>query len=377
MSEFQYVAFRAIDGPVRDKDLDYMRQQSSRAEITPWAFANEYHYSDFRGNAVEMLRRGYDLHLHYANFGIRKLMIRLPQGLPAAGAAEPYFVDDSLTFIKNKQGRGGIVSIEPFLEAGERADLWDLDDLVDRLTPLRAELLDGDLRPLYLAHLAIASDDNHDPEESLEAPVPAGLSQLSDAQQALTDFYGLGDALVAAAAQRSPRLPSVRSSEDHYADWLAGQPERTKNAWLSRLLAEPNPTVRREILAEFHKSRNTSAWPAVKLGRTIAQLEAVAEEIASEQTRKSAEKAARARAKKLAKMAADPLATLHETERLVQKRSMNSYEQIASLLVDLRQALAGGNQASLAEQQAQKLRSNNPTLKMLMSELRKRGFLKK
>lgn len=29
-----------------------------------------------------MMRRGYDVHLHYANFGVRKLMFRLPQGLP-------------------------------------------------------------------------------------------------------------------------------------------------------------------------------------------------------------------------------------------------------------------------------------------------------
>src|SRR6266550_2145969 len=82
MSEHQYVAFRAVDGPVSEKNLEYMRRQSSRAEISPWAFENEYHYGDFGGNAEEMLRRGYDVHLHYANFGIRKLLIRLPHGLP-------------------------------------------------------------------------------------------------------------------------------------------------------------------------------------------------------------------------------------------------------------------------------------------------------
>jgi hypothetical protein len=48
MSEHQYVAFRAIEGPVSEDNLEYMRRQSSRAEITPWAFDNEYHYGDFR-----------------------------------------------------------------------------------------------------------------------------------------------------------------------------------------------------------------------------------------------------------------------------------------------------------------------------------------
>lgn len=61
MSEYQYIAFRAIDGPVSEKNLAYMRRQSSRAEITPWSFDNEYHFGDFGGDALEMLRRGYDL----------------------------------------------------------------------------------------------------------------------------------------------------------------------------------------------------------------------------------------------------------------------------------------------------------------------------
>ena len=90
MSEHQIVAFRAVDGPVSEKDLEYMRSQSSRAEVTAWSFDNEYHYGDFRGNALEMLRRGYDVHLHYANFGIRKLLIRLPHGFPDPAAADPY-----------------------------------------------------------------------------------------------------------------------------------------------------------------------------------------------------------------------------------------------------------------------------------------------
>src|SRR5438874_4688879 len=112
MSEHQYVAFRAIDGPVSEKNLEYMQQQSSRADITPWSFDNEYHYGDFRGNPVEMLRRGYDFYFHYANFGTRKLMIRLPNGLPDAKAAEAYFDDESLYFVKDKQGRGGSVAVK-------------------------------------------------------------------------------------------------------------------------------------------------------------------------------------------------------------------------------------------------------------------------
>jgi hypothetical protein len=97
MIKYQHVSFRAIDGPVSEENLEFMRQQSSRAEITPWSFDNEYHYGDFRSKAAEMLRRGYDFHFHYANFGARKLMIRLPNGLPDPKAAEPYFEEEALS----------------------------------------------------------------------------------------------------------------------------------------------------------------------------------------------------------------------------------------------------------------------------------------
>ena len=158
MSEHQYVAFRAIDRALSEKNLAYMRQQSSRAEITPWSFENEYHYGDFHGNAMEMLRRGYDIHLHYANFGIRTLLIRLPGGFPDARAAKPYLDGESLRFVKDKNGPGGTLAIEPSYEPDDLDELWEPAKIFDRLVPLRSEILDGDLRPLYLAHLAVARD---------------------------------------------------------------------------------------------------------------------------------------------------------------------------------------------------------------------------
>lgn len=98
MSEYQFVDFIAIDGAVREKDLEYMRNQSARADISPWRFRNEYSYGDFRGNVPEMLRRGYDAHLQYANFGIRKIAFRLSHGLPCDKRTFAKFaVPDSLT----------------------------------------------------------------------------------------------------------------------------------------------------------------------------------------------------------------------------------------------------------------------------------------
>ena len=62
---------------------------------------------------------------------------------------------------------------------------------------------------------------------------------------------------------------------------------------------------------------------------------------------------------------------------MVARRSQKAYEEIAALLADLREALAGTAQSRLAEERAQKLRAENPTLRLLVSELRRKGFLPK
>jgi hypothetical protein len=373
MSEHQYIAFRAIDRPVSEKNLAFMRRQSSRAEITPWSFDNEYQFGDFHGDAGEMLRRGYDFHIHYANFGIRKLMIRLPDGLPDANGARAYFDGESLYFLKDKRGPGGLLCVEPFYEPGDLDDVWDLDELLARLLPLRAEILEGDLRPLYLAHLAVACDGNHGDEEK-EAPVPAGLHKLTAAQRALAELYEISDALIAAAAQNSPSTPEREDSQKQVEAWLQRQPEGTKTAWLAQLMADPRSPVRSEIRAEFQKSQGVRSWPTIVLDRTIAELKATAEEIERARNHRKAEGAARQRTKKLADMAADPTPTLRKTEQLVKERSMNAYDQIATLLSDLREALAGSAHSDLPEQQARKLKKDNPKLLMLISALRRKGF---
>jgi hypothetical protein len=375
MSEYQHVAFRAIDGPVSEDNLAFMRRQSTRAEITPWSFENEYNYGDFGGDAVEMLRRGYDFHFHYANFGVRTLMIRLPTGLPDPRAAALYLNDESLSFKKDKKGPGGVLCIEPCFEVDDLEEIWEPDEFFESLLSLRAEILAGDLRPLYLARLGVARDMNHDPEEEQEPPVPAGLNKVTQAQRALMELFGLSDALIAAAAENSPPLPQPKDAGNPYVAWLQQQPEARKTAWLAQLLADPQAAVRREILAEFQQHQDIPGWPTARSGRTIAELEASAEVIQGKRDRKAAEQATRQRAKKLADMAADPQRFLRETETLVKQRNIEAYGQIATLLADLREALAGSKQADLADKQALKLKNQNPTLNYLTQALRRQGFL--
>jgi hypothetical protein len=374
MSEYQYVAFRAIDGEVTGKDLEFMQKQSSRAQITPRSFENEYHHGDFRGNAEEMLRRGYDIHLHYANFGIRKLMIRLPGGFPDPKAAESFLTGDGCDVIEDQQGPGITLEISPFYEAGELEDVYDVDTVIDHLAPLRAEILEGDLRPLFLARLAVVCDMNHAPDEETEGPIPAGLKTLTSAQKSLVDFYGIDPYLIEAVAAKAPNLPAKGDRSSDLVDWLRSQSPEQKDRWLLELIqGEPGP-LRRQIRAEFNQHSATPAWPVVEGARTIAQLQTEAEELRTQAKLKSAAAAAKKRDQELAKMAASPDRYFEKAKSLIEEFNTDSYAEASKILADLREALSASGQAERCQQFVMQLAHAHPTKHSLRSALKKAGF---
>src|SRR5580704_17050746 len=81
MSEFQYYEFQAIDRPLSEVDRQALRALSTRARITATSFTNSYEWGSFKGDPAELMERWFDLHLYLANWGSRRLMIRLPTRL--------------------------------------------------------------------------------------------------------------------------------------------------------------------------------------------------------------------------------------------------------------------------------------------------------
>ena len=167
MSEYQYVVFQAIDGPLNDKQLDFAQQQPTRAEVSRWSLSVEYHYSSFRGDVDGLLRRGYDVYLQYTNYGDREIKLRLPHGMPVAKSVWSKYVDGEVGWKKDAKGRGGILSLCPFHETGELEAVWESQQYLDAAVQGRERLLSGDLRALYLLWLCAANDDYNDPAEIL------------------------------------------------------------------------------------------------------------------------------------------------------------------------------------------------------------------
>lgn len=78
MSEYQYYEFQAIDRPLDHAAQDALRSISSRARITATTFTNHCEWGDLKGDPCKFMERWFDLHLYLANWGTRRLMLRVP-----------------------------------------------------------------------------------------------------------------------------------------------------------------------------------------------------------------------------------------------------------------------------------------------------------
>ncbi len=78
MSEYQHYEFRAIDRPLKSREMASLRNLSTRAEITPTSFVNEYQYGDFKGDPAILMDRYFDAFVYVANWGTHRLMFRIP-----------------------------------------------------------------------------------------------------------------------------------------------------------------------------------------------------------------------------------------------------------------------------------------------------------
>ncbi|MBV9122506.1 MAG: hypothetical protein JO112_03960, partial [Planctomycetes bacterium] len=187
MSEYQYYEFQAIDRPLDARAMAALRAITSRARITPTSLVNVYHFGDFKGDPDQLMEKYFDAHLYVANWGSRRLMLRLPaKSLPLA-SVEPYASTEVLRAWATKEHV--ILDFNSDSEDGDE-DFEEGEGWLASLLPLRADLLAGDLRCLYLAWLTGIEYSEADDDES-EPPVPPGLGQLSAPLRSFLDFLRL------------------------------------------------------------------------------------------------------------------------------------------------------------------------------------------
>jgi hypothetical protein len=376
MSEYQYYEFRAVDRPLTDAEMREMRAVSSRAEITPTRFVNEYNWGDFKGRPDQWMERWFDAFLYLANWGSRQLMLRLPADALELETARRYCVGESARV----WAHGGFVILSFGLEE-EDGDSWDEDGSgwLASILPLRDEIAGGDHRALYLGWLLDAQAGDREDDEP-EPPVPPGLATPSRALKAFIDFLRVDPDLVQAAAEGSPPM-AAGPDEGALPGWIAALPQAEKTELLVRVAGDAPASVRAELLRRFRQAHRTVTAPP-EGGRTVSELLQAAERISKERSRAEAQRAARekerrereaakARALHLDRLAPREEEAWGEVDALVALKQSKAYDQAVSLLKDLRDlATRDGREPTFAAR-LQALREAHATKRSFLDRLRK------
>lgn len=335
MSEFQYYEFQAVDRPLTKGEQKMLRDLSSRARITATSFTNHYDWGDFRGDPSRLMETFFDLHLYVANWGTRRLMMRVPKRLIDRDALGAFLDEVEWVTLRNK-GEHTIIDI---CREEVEPDYDEADDgagSLAALAPLRADILAGDLRLFYLLWLSAVADDlltDDTPE-----PLP-GIGPLTGALEAAAAFFDIAGDLVAAAAA-SPHAEEL--PPEALRAFVSGLAEGERTDLLLRLIDGDA-----HVGAELRRRARAQSPGGGRPRRTVGGLRAAAEEI--RQAREAAAAARRQvqerrRAEELERERRDRLDALRrrgdkvwtEVETEIERRNPLGYDRATALLGDLK-----------------------------------------
>ena len=329
MSEHQCYEFVALDRPLTPSQMAELRAISTRADITPTRFWNEYQWGDLKADPAKLVERYFDAHMYFANWGTHRLILRVPVKRVALKSLQAYFVGDAA----RARVAGEQLILDLHSEDEEPDYYEESQGSLAALAPVRTDLMRGDLRVAYLAWLLAVQAgevaDNHP-----EPPVPPGLSDLTASQAAMAEFLRIDEDLIAAAAEASNETADERPA---LRKWVLALTPRMKDDWLRRAIDEPDLALGGELLRAYR----AEAKPALATGRrTVADLLASAEghrgarervEVARVEKAKKAAEAARN--KRLDRLSGRVDAAWADLEALVEK---SAYEEALTLATDLR-----------------------------------------
>jgi hypothetical protein len=255
---------------------------------------------------------------------------------------------------------------------------------MQRLAPLRDELLRGDLRPLYLGWLAGACGDDELSENVLEPEVPPGLSELSSPQLALVEFLEIDPDMLAAAMAGSARIsPADVAEADRIDAWLA-EWRRDDMMAVLKLLAQGRGQEAQRLVrsrqAAWLRTQRPAHAPATPR-RNVAELR----QLAKSGTAKRLEREAQERAKQEAERRQQREAYLRQwmtevdqhwdaADAQAKRGSASGYEQAVRILVDLAEGYALTSSRKEFERTLRRFLVRHATRGALLRRLTKAGL---
>ncbi len=342
MSEYQRYEFMTIDRPLTRAQLDAVNALSSHIEASSTHALIEYHWGDFKHDPIKVLHEFFDGFLYWANWGSPQLAFRFPHGILPADLIDGYDLEDFVTFTRHPDY--DILDIQ-FGEM-EAPDEWTAYEL-GSLIAIRDELMEGDLRALYIVWLAAQimiegydEEENENEEEDWEIsvpPVPPGFGTLTAAQYSLAELLQVPQELLVAAARHSKGAGP--STKDDFAAWVKLLSPERQNDYLVRL-AHNEPGLSRLLVRELRElgQDKTSAAPPTGEHVTYITLLAESKAIRAGLEREKREQEQAARLRHLQEIHDHQDAYWHQVEQAVMRGTGTGYDEALRSLVELREA---------------------------------------
>ena len=342
MSEYQRYEFMTIDRPLTRAQLDAVNSLSSHIEASSTHALIEYHWGDFKHNPIKVLHEFFDGFLYWANWGSPQLAFRFPHGILPNDLIDGYDLEDFVTFTRHPDY--DILDIH-FGEM-EAPDEWTEYEL-GSLIAIRDELMEGDLRALYIVWLAAQimiegydEEEHENEEEDWEIsvpPVPPGFGTLTAAQSSLAELLQVPQELLVAAARHSKA--AAPSTGDDVAAWVKLLPPDRQNEYLVRL-AHNEPGLSRLLVRELRELGQDKARAAPSTGEhvTYATMLAESRAIRARLEREKREQEQAARLRHLQEIHTHQNAYWQQVDQAVMRGTGTGYDEALRLLIELREA---------------------------------------
>ncbi|EIC23861.1 hypothetical protein [Thiorhodovibrio frisius] len=380
MSEYQYFEFQTIDRPLTADEMTELRRWSSRAEITPTRFWNEYQWGDFKGSPRRWVEQYFDAFLHVANWGTHWLMLRLPVECMSLTDVNDYLLEDGMEGWQTAEHL-----VLSFRSETEEPDWEEGSAWLSSLIGVRSGLMRGERRSLYLGWLAQLWAEQLD-DASTEPPVPPGLGELDATHRALAEFLRIPDDLIVAAAESSAPLQLREIGSAEIAGWVAERSDAEKDALLTELILDDSAHRLARLRQRIDRELNpVDAGEASNVPRTVAELLDRAETLtrerqareaaaqAAEQARRATEAAA-ARKRHLHSLRGHEEALWRKVDDLIGHRQAWAYKEAVDHLKDLRDLATADGSLDALTARIQRLREKHARKSTLISRFDEAGL---
>ena len=341
MSEYQRYEFMTIDRPLTREQLDAVNALSSHIEASSTHALIEYHWGDFKHDPINVLHEFFDGFLYWANWGAPELAFRFPHGILPADLIDGFDLDDFATFTRYPEYDILDIHFGEMEGPGEWIE-YELGSLI----AIRDELMEGDLRALYIVWLASQlmregydedEDEDEEDEEISVPPVPPGFGTLTAAQQALAELLRVPQELLVATARHSNA--AVSSTGDDFAAWVKLLPPERRNDYLVRL-ARNEPGLSRLLVRELRElgQDKTRATPSTGEHVTYATLLAESKGVKAQLEHEKREQERVARQRHLQDIHDHQEDYWHQVDQAVMRTTGTGYDEAVRLLIELRGA---------------------------------------